>query len=277
MGQVLCGYIDNERYNYDRESFGDEGMSKLPSTSTNGKTNRSRSRSSPSKVKAKKLSELNPRERARAAIIGGFVADAATMPLHLIYDQMGLNMLLDGGSTNNHSNNLTGGGDCSASVAGSISTNSTRSKASSRVSQQSSNATTTATDNGVTNIRPTAAASAVSSAEDRCSSPTSISSPTSKLRTEPEFFPQPSSPFYSYAVGRQSPYGDEAHTFLRMISTRGYFDSDECCEEAFRFLRAYMERGGGRTNAVLRTFVERRESGLEWAQCSHASDAQFFW
>ena len=62
-----------------------------------------------------------------------------------------------------------------------------------------------------------------------------------------------------------------------MISTRGYFDPDECCEEAFRFLRAYMERGGGRTNAVLRTFVERRESGLEWAQCSHASDAQFFW
>jgi len=29
----------------------------------------------------------NPRERAKSAIIGGFVADAATMPLHWIYDQ----------------------------------------------------------------------------------------------------------------------------------------------------------------------------------------------
>ena len=34
------------------------------------------------------------RERARAAILGGFVADAATMPLHWIYDQTvtGLNL-----------------------------------------------------------------------------------------------------------------------------------------------------------------------------------------
>ena len=207
MGQVLCGYIDNESHPYDHESFGDDGMSKLLQNSPNIKASKNDSRSSSFSRprKAKKLAELNPRERARAAIIGGFVADAATMPLHLIYDQMGLNMLLDG-SNNNHSN-LTGG-DCSASVAGSLSTNSTRSKASSRISQQSSNAATTATDN---EMRPAITVSSETSngAVNRCSSPTSVSSPTSKLRVEPEFFPQPSSPFYSYAVGRQSPYGDE--------------------------------------------------------------------
>jgi hypothetical protein len=95
-------------------------------------------------------------------------------------------------------------------------------------------------------------------------------------RTEPEFFNQPSCPFYQYAVGRQSPYGDEAHVFLRMISTQGFFEAGDCCEEAFRFLRAYMDKGGGRTNGVLRTFVERRTSGMEWPQCASQHDVQFF-
>jgi hypothetical protein len=30
---------------------------------------------------------ITPKHRARAAIIGAFVADAATMPLHLLFDQ----------------------------------------------------------------------------------------------------------------------------------------------------------------------------------------------
>ena len=209
MGQVLCGYNDNEGHSYGHESYGDEGMSKLPPTSPNFKASSSSSRSSSFSRprKATKLSELNPRERARAAIIGGFIADAATMPLHLIYDQMCLDMLLDG--TNNHLT-TAGGGDCSASVAGSLSTNSTRSKASSRVSRSSSPATTPTTDNDVITLRPAATTTTTAgSGSDTGSGTRCGSSPTSKLRAEPEFFPQPSSPFYSYAVGRQSPYGDE--------------------------------------------------------------------
>lgn len=231
MGQVLCGYNINEGHNYDHESFGDEGMSKLPSNSPNSKASRSSSSRSSSFSRPRNATKLNPRERARAAIIGGFVADAATMPLHLIYDQIGLGMLLDG---INHSN--THAGDCSASVAGSLSTNSTKSKASSKISrsssQQSSSATAIATDNdrssviqpATTTTEPASSSGAIptTTVENRCSSPTtSMSTTTSKKlrRSEPEFFPQPSSPFYSYAVGRQSPYGDEVSAALIIIET----------------------------------------------------------
>jgi hypothetical protein len=41
----------------------------------------------------------SPKERAKAAVLGAFVADAASMPLHRIYDQGAIEALLRGGET----------------------------------------------------------------------------------------------------------------------------------------------------------------------------------
>jgi len=211
-------------------------------------------------------------ERARAAIIGGFVADAASMPLHWVYDQGFLDSLLDRGGelSSSVATAAVGGVDC-----GSVCSSSTKTR-SSRQSQPSVNSTTSSSGDGRGSPGADASAPSAPSAPSSSSSSRARSNTTSRhQRIDAAFFPQPQSPFYSYALGRQSPYGDEAHVFLRMISTRGFFDVGECAEEAYRFLGAYMDKGGGRIAGALKVFVERRAQGLDWVECAHPTDVQF--
>ena len=206
----------------------------------------------------KRTGPVNCVERARAAIIGGFVADAASMPLHLVYDQGLLDSLLE-----------RGGGAAVHMDCGSVCSSSTKTR-SSQQSQPSSVHSRSSSGRGSPSADfPAAAAPAAPS------SSSAKQTASRHQRMDAAFFPHPQSPLYSYALGRQSPYGDEAHVFLRMISTRGFFDVGECAEEAYRFLGAYMEKGGGRTAGALRAFVERRAQGLAWAECAHAADMQF--
>jgi len=51
------------------------------------------------------LGPRSPKDRARSAILGAFVADAASMPLNRIYDQGALDKLLRGRSRGDHSLN----------------------------------------------------------------------------------------------------------------------------------------------------------------------------
>ncbi|KAL4424390.1 hypothetical protein ABPG77_005633 [Micractinium sp. CCAP 211/92] len=127
------------------------------------------------------------RQRVCAAVLGAFLADAATMPLHWIYDPAKVQSLLE-----------------------------SKGKA-----------------------------------------------------AEPEFFPQPSCPFYDYALGRLSPYGDEAYALLQYAAAHPDVDGPGLTEHLVSFFKAY----DGRLNGTAKKLVESWEGGARFPDAA-AEDTQ---
>lgn len=118
------------------------------------------------------------RQRARASVLGALLADAATMPLHWIYDTGKVQSLLE-----------------------------------------------------------------------------------SKGKVEePEFFPQPSCPFYNYSLGRLSPYGDEAYALLQYAAAHPDVDGPGLTEHLVSFFKSY----DGRLNSSAKKLVEGWEGGARF-------------
>lgn len=116
--------------------------------------------------------------RARAAVLGALLADAATMPLHWIYDLDKLNSLVESKTT----------------------------------------------------------------------------------RTQPEFFPEPSCPFYEYPLGALSPYGDEAYAVLRYAATHTDMDGPGLTESLYQYFKGYQ----GRLNGTAKHLVAAWEEGKRY-------------
>ncbi|PRW50877.1 ADP-ribosylation Crystallin J1 [Chlorella sorokiniana] len=125
--------------------------------------------------------------RAKAAVLGSLLADAATMPLHWIYDADKVQGLLD-----------------------------------------------------------------------------------SKGRlASPEFFPEPSCPFYSYALGRLSPYGDEEYALLQYGAAHADIDGPGLTQHLVDFFTAY----DGRLNGTAKHLVEAWAAGKRFPEAA-ADDSQ---
>ncbi|KAI7846445.1 hypothetical protein COHA_000056 [Chlorella ohadii] len=125
--------------------------------------------------------------RARAAVLGSLLADAATMPLHWIYDAGKVQSLLE-------------------------------SKA---------------------------------------------------KQAQPEFYPEPSCPFYSYALGRLSPYGDEEYALLQYGATHADIDGPGLMQHLVEFFGAY----DGRLNGTAKHLVEAWGAGQRFPEAA-ADDSQ---
>ncbi|EFN53530.1 hypothetical protein CHLNCDRAFT_136632 [Chlorella variabilis] len=131
--------------------------------------------------------DAQAKTRARAAVLGAFVADAATTPLHWIYDLEKVKALLES---------------------------------------------------------------------------------KSKL-AQPEFYPEPSCPFYTYPVGALSPYGDEAYAVLQYGAAHADFDGPGLAQHLVSFFKSYT----GRLNGTAKHLVEKWEAGERFPAAA-ADDSQ---
>eukprot|EP00198_Chlamydomonas_reinhardtii_P008706 XP_001698043.1 predicted protein [Chlamydomonas reinhardtii] len=132
------------------------------------------------------------RERAKAAVLGGLLADIATMPLHWIYDVPKMNELL--------------------------------------------------------------ASKGMSAAA-------------------PEFFPEPSCPFYQHPYGALSPYGHELIPLLQsMAANGGEFDEAKYAEAFYTYFTA-TEPNAYRNHSV-RALVTNWEEGKRGREVGHNTDYQ---
>lgn len=89
---------------------------------------------------------------------------------------------------------------------------------------------------------------------------------------DPVFFGTPSCPFYSYPLGVFSPYGDEALPLLHSMAESGAFDKEKASKAMYEFYKTYTDTGdkgyAGRLNHAPKSFVEARDEGKTWSQCS---------
>lgn len=76
--------------------------------------------------------------------------------------------------------------------------------------------------------------------------------------TAPEFHEPPACPFYAYASGAQSPYGDEVLPLLRCVAERGAFDAEAFGDASYLAAKAYT----GRLNHVFKELVAKGDAGL---------------
>lgn len=86
----------------------------------------------------------------------------------------------------------------------------------------------------------------------------------------PEFMDPPSCPFYSYANGALSPYGDEIFPLLQDVATRGEFNPVEFGTVSYLAAKAYT----GRLNHVFKELVVKGDAGLKYPNlASESKDA----
>lgn len=132
------------------------------------------------------------KERAVAAVLGSLVADAATMPLHWIYDPAEITELLK----------------------------------------------------------------------------------SKELSGKPEFFPEPSSPFYKAQVGSQTPYGNQTIVLLRALAATLNASLDEKISTyaSYNFAEFKNFSTHAWTDASTRGFVRNYEAGLRWPACGAADN-----
>ncbi|KAG2501895.1 hypothetical protein HYH03_000393 [Edaphochlamys debaryana] len=131
------------------------------------------------------------KERAKAAILGGLLADAASMPLHWIYDVPKMQELL--------------------------------------------------------------AAKGLTAAA-------------------PEFYPEPSCPFYQHPFGSLSPYGHELIPLLRTLADEGKVDEDKYAQAIHRYFTS--EEPNAYRNKSIRNVVAAVEEGKKGRECGDAADFQ---
>lgn len=79
-------------------------------------------------------------------------------------------------------------------------------------------------------------------------------------RTQPEFFPEPSCPFYEYPLGALSPYGDEAYAVLRYAATHTDMDGPGLTESLYQYFKGYQ----GRLNGTAKHLVAAWEEGKRY-------------
>lgn len=86
-----------------------------------------------------------------------------------------------------------------------------------------------------------------------------------------EFFEPPSCPFYSYASGALSPYGDEVLPLLQHVAARGELDPVAFGTESYLAAKAYT----GRLNHIFKELVVKGDAGLQYPELASPSvDAQ---
>lgn len=81
---------------------------------------------------------------------------------------------------------------------------------------------------------------------------------------EPEFFNPPSCPFYSYALGELSPYGDETRPLLSYVARTGAFDPEGFAKESYEYLKSYK----GRLNHVSKVFMAAVSEGKKISEAA---------
>lgn len=88
----------------------------------------------------------------------------------------------------------------------------------------------------------------------------------------PEFFDPPSCPFYQYALGSFTPYGDAAFHLLQFLAENdGQFDPVKYSAKALQFFDGEYK---GRLNHSWKEFVKNvKENGKQWPHCG-AEDSQ---
>ncbi|GFR43427.1 hypothetical protein Agub_g4508, partial [Astrephomene gubernaculifera] len=145
----------------------------------------------PASTRTSAMPQLSVKERAKAAILGGLLADAASMPLHWIYDVPKLQSLLE-----------------------------------------------------------------------------------SKSRQDtPEFFPEPSCPFYKHPFGSLSPYGHELVPLLQsMAENGGELDAEKYSEALYHYF-THTQPEAYRNKSV-RSVVAAWEEGRRGTQCGDEADFQ---
>mmetsp|Transcript_31082 Transcript_31082/g.80970 ORF Transcript_31082/g.80970 Transcript_31082/m.80970 type:complete len:576 (+) Transcript_31082:133-1860(+) len=85
-----------------------------------------------------------------------------------------------------------------------------------------------------------------------------------------EFLDPPRSPFYSYASGRNSPYGEQVLVLLQSIAKCGGLD---CCQYAASFAQAFQDTNGGYRDVSAKGFLANHLQGLQ-PPYTGANDAQ---
>ncbi|KAL4447697.1 hypothetical protein ABPG75_004916 [Micractinium tetrahymenae] len=86
---------------------------------------------------------------------------------------------------------------------------------------------------------------------------------------EPEFFPEPSCPFYDYKLGRLSPYGDEVYALLQHAAGQPDINGAALTEHLVGFFKGY----GGRLNGTAKKLVEAWDGGARFPAAA-ADDSQ---
>ncbi|KAI3424161.1 hypothetical protein D9Q98_009520 [Chlorella vulgaris] len=85
----------------------------------------------------------------------------------------------------------------------------------------------------------------------------------------PEFFPEPSCPFYKYDVGCLSPYGDEAFALLQYAASSAEVEGPGLAGHLVTHFKAYS----GRLNGTAKHLVEKWEAGERFPAAA-ADDSQ---
>ncbi|KAK9830326.1 hypothetical protein WJX72_011026 [[Myrmecia] bisecta] len=84
----------------------------------------------------------------------------------------------------------------------------------------------------------------------------------------PEFFKPPSCPFYKYASGSLSPYGDEVRPLLTSMCDAGGLDAAQFTDASYAFFSAYK----GRLNHVPKQLVTNIKGGAAWPNAAVQDD-----
>jgi len=85
----------------------------------------------------------------------------------------------------------------------------------------------------------------------------------------PEFFDPPSCPYYSYELGRNSPYGEQTIQLLEVVAENGRLDPLEYANQAYVYFNGPYT---GRLDHSLKGFLQNMKEGKTWPNCGADDD-----